>query len=113
MHKNFPLMIGLASISILDLLTRIVHAQNISKVNDCPGVYKFYGARNQRSGVAALYYISEGKGPLMSCLKGSPIAGARPLSVYLYQTSKENQRVILSVKKRLQIHDPHIQSLGI
>ena len=103
----------LIALALLELCVNTAHAEKIAAVNSCPGVYSFYGAPFERTGVKALYYISSGKAPLIRCLKRLRITRATPLNEYLNGLPESNQKYILSVRDILQIQNPYIQSLGI
>tara|TARA_B100001093_G_scaffold515561_2_gene592160 strand:+ start:484 stop:837 length:354 start_codon:yes stop_codon:yes gene_type:complete len=103
----------LIALALLELCMNTAHAEKIAAVNSCPGVYRFYGAPVERTGVKELYYISSGKAPLIRCLKKLRITRATPLDEYLNGLPERNKKYILSVKDMLQIQDPYIQSLGI
>ena len=103
----------LIALTLVELCMNAAVAQKVSAVITCPGVYEFYGPPHERTGVSALYYMSSGKAPLIKCLKHSRMAGATPLAEYLKKLHKDHQQFILSVKDKLQIQNPYIQSLGI
>ena len=112
--KTQPTVIkSLIAVTFFAIFMNVARSHDITKVKRCPGVYEVYGAPDERTGNSVLYYISSGSQPLLDCWKDSPLARATPLEDYLYKTSKKDQLIISSTCKRLDIKNPHIQSLGI
>ena len=103
----------LIALALLELCMNTAHAEKVAAVTSCPGVYSFYGAPFERTGVKALYYISSGKTSLIRCLKPLRMNRATPLAEYLKGLPERHQQYILSVKDMLEIQDPYITSLGI
>ena len=104
---------SLIAVTFFAIFMNLARSHDITKEKRCPGVYEVYGAPDEKTRNSVLYYISSGSQPLLDCWKGSPLAGATPLADHLYKTSKKDQLIILSFCKRLDIKNPHIQSLGI
>jgi len=109
------------SISGLFFLSTIAYTAAIAQpkqLNNCDGVYEFYGnpspASNRGSGLKILFYIGEREN-ILQCFKNSRMAIGKPLREQLSSRkySKIDEQLLRSTAMQLELKDPYLANGGI